>query len=280
MKVVNRVSSLIAGSAVVGIATFAGAGLAQADGYERAAKVAYQAPYNWGGFYFGVHSGWQWSDINAYFPDGSPAATIVGVAGQGFGVSHDSPVVGGQIGLQHQFGQLVVGIEGSYTTAYRDNFGADLCPKQTVALFDCVARFDDVLTIGGRLGWAMTTDCCKHFLPYITGGYATMEWSAEGRNRSLAPGATTILQWGDGRNTGWYLGAGVDYAIAQNWTIGIEYRHYEFDTNRELARAVIGGVWGPLPNDNADFDMSTDTVTMRVSWKFGRPEPACCAPIK
>jgi outer membrane immunogenic protein len=274
MKVLSRVSALLAGSAVAAVMAITGAGVAQADGYERGPKVAYQAPYNWGGFYFGVHSGWQWSDINAFYPDGNPALQISGVPGASWGVNHDSPVVGGQIGLQHQFGAIVVGIEGSYTTAYRDNFGPTLCPRQSIANFDCVARFDDVLTIGGRLGWAATTDCCKHFMPYVTAGYATMQWSAEGRNRSLAPGAFTIVQWGDGRNTGWYLGGGVDWAMAQNWTIGLDYRHYFFDDNLELARAVVGGVWGPLPNDNARFDMSSDIISLRVSWKLGRPEPA------
>jgi outer membrane immunogenic protein len=274
MKVVYKVSSLLAGSAALAVAAVAGAGVAQADKYERPGKVKYEAPYNWGGFYFGVHAGWQWSDIDAsYGLTGNPALQISAINGAGWGVSHDSPVVGGQIGLQHQFGQLVVGVEGSYTTAYRDNYGSDLCPRQTIALFNCVARFDDVMSIGGRLGWAMLTDCCKNFLPYVTGGYATMQWSAEARNRSLAPGAATIIQWGDGRNTGWYIGGGVDWALAQNWTIGIEYRHYDFDTNLELARAVVGGVWGAVPNDNATFDMSADTITLRVNWKLGRPEP-------
>jgi outer membrane immunogenic protein len=271
MEALHKVGTL--GSAVLALAALAGVGAAQADGYKRPGKVAYEAPYNWGGFYFGVHAGWQWSDIDASFPAGAnPALQVVGVPGAGFGVTHDSPVVGGQIGLQHQFGQLVVGVEGSYTTAYRDNYGSDLCPRQ-IALFECVARFDDVMTIGGRLGWAMLTDCCKNFLPYVTGGYATMQWSAEARNRSLAPGGFTRIQWGDGRNTGWYIGGGVDWALAQNWTIGIEYRHYDFGDNRELARAVVGFEWGAVPNDNAIFDMSSDTITLRVNWKLGRPEP-------
>jgi outer membrane immunogenic protein len=250
MKVLSRVNALLAGSAIAAAAAFAGAGVAQADGYARGPAPKYEAPFNWGGFYFGVHSGWQWSDIDAsYGLTGNPALQISAINGQG-------------------------GIEGSFTTAYRDNYGSDLCPRQTIALFNCVARFDDTLTIGGRLGWAMTNACCKHFMPYLTAGYATMEWSAEARNRSLAPGATTIIQWGDGRNTGWYIGGGIDWAVAQGWTVGIEYRHYDFDTNLELARAIVGGVWGAVPNDNATFDMSADTVTLRVSWKLGRPEPA------
>ena len=66
----------------------------------------------------------------------------------------------------------------------------------------------------------------------------------------------------------------MDWAIAQNWTMGIDYRHYDFGSNLETARAVVGGVWGAVPNDNASFDVTADTVTLRVSWKFGRPEPA------
>ena len=190
MKVLNKVGSLLAGSTVVAVAAFAGAGLAQADGYGGKGKVVYERPSNWSGLYFGVHGGWVWSDIDANFPGGNPAATIVGVAGQGFGVSHDAPIVGGQIGLQHQFGQLVVGVEGSFSTAYRDNPAVDLCPKQTIALFNCVARFDDVLTVGGRLGWSL-----GKWMPYVAGGYASARFSERATNKSLAPGAFTIIEW-------------------------------------------------------------------------------------
>jgi opacity protein-like surface antigen len=34
---------------------------------------------------------------------------------------------------------------------------------------------------------------------------------------------------GSARHRGWYIGGGDDMALAQNWTIGLEYRHYEFD---------------------------------------------------
>lgn len=271
MKVIQRLNAVLAGSAAVAVVALASAGLAQADGMP-GKPAAYTAPFNWSGFYFGLHSGYAWSDTSAFFPDGNPQLTIVGVAGQGFGANHDAPMVGGQIGLQHQFGNVVLGVEGSLSSLFQNNSGSDLCPKQTIALFNCVARLDDLLTIGGRVGWAM-----GKYMPYVTAGYATEGWSAEGRNRSLAPGATTIIQWGNGRNPGWYIGGGLDFAVVGGWTMGVDYRHYDFGTNRELARAVVGGVWGPLPNDNADFTTTADTIALRVSWKFGRPE---AAPLK
>jgi opacity protein-like surface antigen len=273
MKVMQRLSSVLAGSAVVAVAAFGGTGLAKADGYERQARVAYDSPTNWSGFYFGVHSGWVWSGSSAFFPDGNPAATIVGVAGQGYSTNHDAPLVGGQIGLQHQFGQIVLGVEATVSSAFQDNPGSALCPKQTIALFNCTGRFDDVATVGGRVGLAL-----GKWMPYLTGGVASAGFSNEARNLSLAPGATTIVRWEKGRYEGWYIGGGVDWAISGGWTVGIDYRHYDFSSNLEPASAVIGGVWGALPNDNASFSPTADTVTLRVSWKFGRDQ--CCAPLK
>ena len=34
-------------------------------------------------------------------------------------LAHDSQVVGGQIGIQHQFGNFVLGVEGTLTVASR-----------------------------------------------------------------------------------------------------------------------------------------------------------------
>ena len=136
----------------------------------------------------------------------------------GFGVSHDSPVVGGQIGIQHQFGNFVLGIEGTLTVAFQDDHASTACPNPA---FTCAARFDDVLTIGPRLGWAM-----GKWMPYLTGGYANAAFDAE-----------DVAQYRERqspiedreRHSGWYIGGGVDMAVSHGWTIGLEYRHYEFD---------------------------------------------------
>ena len=101
----------VAGAIAAG-AFVASTEIVRADGRAapRGAPVVQQAPTSWSGFYFGAHSGWQWSQLDA-----SVAGTSV------FNVEHDSPVVGGQIGIQHQFGLFVVGIEGTLTVAYQDD---------------------------------------------------------------------------------------------------------------------------------------------------------------
>ncbi len=266
MITLKKTSALVVASAAVALVV--GTGVARADGYEpRAAVVA--PTWNWSGLYFGVNSGWAWSSTSAAFPTTgvNPALQIAGVPGMGFDTSTDAPVAGGQIGLQHQFGQLVVGVEGGLNVTYQNKYGEDLCPRQTIANFNCVARLDDVLTLGGRLGWSM-----GKWMPYLTGGYASARFNEQAQNRSLAPIGFTIINYGDSRDSGYYIGGGVDLAMAHGWTIGIDYKHFDFGSNNKQASAIVGGTWNALPNDNARFDSEADILTVRVSWKLGRPD--------
>src|SRR6185436_6467235 len=97
---------MIAGLAVAVAAAVAPV-VANADGQARTAAPIAQAPTSWSGLYFGVHTGFQWSNVNVENPAFPP----------GFSFDHDSFVVGGHIGIQHQFGAIVVGLEGSLTSA-------------------------------------------------------------------------------------------------------------------------------------------------------------------
>jgi outer membrane immunogenic protein len=248
MKVMRQVSMVAAGTAAMAVATFASVGIAQADGMPSKGRVVYEKPYDWSGFYFGAHSGWQWSDIQSDFVPG-PASDSV---------SHDSQVVGGQIGLQHQFGNFVLGVEGNLTVAFRDGFANTDCPNPART---CGKRFDDVLTIGPRLGWAM-----GKWMPYLTGGYANARYSHE----SFTTATVTNFLIGSERFSGWYIGGGFDMALAHGWTIGLEYRHYEFGETTFLTNSPAG----VLSADVRSVDPSMDTVSLRVSWKLGRPAPA------
>lgn len=261
MKVMRQLNKFAAGSAAVAVAAIASVGIAQADGMpSRGRAVVYEKPSNWSGFYFGAHSGWQWSQIDGDFL-GAPTS---------FSVSHDSPVVGGQIGIQHQFGNFVLGVEGTLTVAFQDDYASTACPNP---LFTCAARFDDVITVGPRLGWAM-----GKWMPYLTGGYANAAFSEK-----FSLNTNSANPWEDRkRHNGWYIGGGVDMAVAHGWTIGLEYRHYQFDDaaynpTRTLAGNNQVGVIDFSPGGANQADVTSDIVTLRASWKFGRPE---AAPLK
>jgi opacity protein-like surface antigen len=244
MKVMRQLNRLAAGTAVAAIAAVAGAGLAQADGMP-GKRVAYEKPWDWGGLYFGVHAGWQWSSIDVDFP----------LFGSSFGVQHDSPVAGGQIGLQHQFGQIVVGIEAGLTSAYQNNPGSDPCPN---AALTCSARLDNVLTVGPRIGYA-----AGKWMPYITGGYANASFEGFAR----VNGTQVQTEGAQARLSGWYIGGGVEMALAHGWTLGLEYRHYDFEDKTVVGHSPAGVAIEPWR-----FDASSDSVTLRASWKLGRPD--------
>ena len=252
MKVMRQLNKFAAGSAAVAVAAFASVGIAQADGMPSKGRVVYEKPSDWSGFYFGAHSGWQWSSM-----DGS-----VGTTPLGFG-DHDSPVVGGQIGLQHQFGNFVLGIEGTLTVAYQDDHASTACPNPA---FTCAMRFDDVITIGPRLGWAM-----GKWMPYLTGGYASAAF-----DQKISLNTASSNPYGDReRHSGWYIGGGVDMAVAHGWTIGLEYRHYEFDeATYAPTRTVAATGLLDLSQPANRVDATSDIVTLRASWKFGRSAPA------
>jgi len=115
--------------------------------------------FNWTGFYAGAHGGY----------------AFVG----GPGVS-DSYEVGGQAGVNRQFGQIMLGIEA-------DGGAVDWGPVTALG------------SVRGRLGYAF-----DRFLPYLTGGLAIED------------------------SVGWTAGAGVDYAITDHWSIGVDYLHGDY----------------------------------------------------
>src|SRR5262245_33801508 len=108
MKVLSKLNALLAGSAAVAVAAIGSAGVAQADAYETKGRVVYERPASWSGVYFGLHSGYAWSDSDATLIFPRPFV--------GWGTEHNAPVVGGQFGIQWQLGQIVVGVEADLTS--------------------------------------------------------------------------------------------------------------------------------------------------------------------
>ena len=260
MKVMRQLNRLAAGTAVVAAAAIASVGIAQADGGPGRARVAYETPWNWSGVYFGVHSGFAWTDLDASFPTGIP----------NFNVSHDAFVVGTHLGIQHQWGSVVLGVEGSWTTAFRDDFASTDCPPPNNVAFTCAARINDILSVGPRLGWAM-----GKWMPYITGGYANARFAEKISIKAAPANPFEDSQ----RHGGWFIGGGVDMAFSHGWTIGLDYRHYDLDSaNYVPSRNIAGGAQDPLIGAANTADVTADVITLRVSWKFGRPEPV--VPLK
>jgi opacity protein-like surface antigen len=128
-----------------------------------------------------------------------------------------------------------------------------------------------VITIGPRLGWAM-----GKWMPYLTGGYASAAF-----DQKISLNTASSNPFGDReRHSGWYIGGGVDMAVSAGWSIGLEYRHYEFDdATYNVARTVATTGLLDLSQPANRADATSDIITLRVNWKLDRPAPAP-APMK
>ena len=213
-----------------------------------AADMSVQAPpvaaapaaaMNWSGFYFGGSVGGAWDH---------PDRWVFPFFGSSMKPPGGSGVVGGiHTGANWQFGQLVLGTESSFRFA--DLQSSDTCPNPSTT---CQQRERDIATFGGRLGWTL-----NNWLLFGTGGYARtlVETSVLSKVTGGFNDGTT--QW----HSGWYGGAGVDYAWTPNIIVGLQYTHVNINSR------VDGSV--PFQGiDDRRVGGKIDMVEARVSFKL------------
>ncbi len=189
--------------------------------------------WNWTGFYFGVNLGYGRSPDN---PDITtcvvpvPACIVAGTPINPslplFTLSGTlSGVIGGvQAGANWQTGNAVFGIEGDFQGANQSassstsviDVNGVIDPNMgivTAATSDKIKAFG---TLRGRLGIAS-----GRWLYYLTGGGAFWSWSSTMTVTNLGPASFSNFQ------TGTTLGGGVEFALADAWTVKAEYLYLQ-----------------------------------------------------
>jgi len=244
------------------LALTATVGAAVAADLPQSYKAPASAPpaYNWSGVFIGAHGGYGWGQFQDVSNPDAQAQSTKG----GFG--------GLQIGYNYQpvGSSLVAGVEadvsfGSIGKTWRaaDTSGSPFDPYYGS---DKMEMFG---TVRGRIGYAF-----DRVMPYVTGG---LLWS---RNRhdlgcdiAVAPagisnGCQNRVAAFDVSETktslGWVVGAGIESAIAGNWTARAEYLYGTTDT---------GTVNLPDPNyptarSLRDFDGHVNLVRVGLNYRF------------
>ena len=218
---------------------FAGVALAVLSGTAFAADLpqrpqvytkapAYVAPiaYNWTGFYLGINGGYGFG--NSSF-SGTPGTGNFDVNGG---------MVGGTLGYNWQAGQMVYGLETDID--WSNILGSAAC-----GAFSCETRNNYLGTARGRIGYA-----ADRWLPYITGGLAYGD--VEARVPGIGSASDTRV--------GWTVGGGLEYALAQNWTVKAEYLYVD------LGKFDCAAACGGTPPDNVDF--RSHVVRAGLNYKF------------
>ena len=256
-------------TSVATAAIFAGAHVAQADGMPSRPAPAYAAPENWSGIYLGFESGWDWDNTDAHFV----------ASGTHSNWDRDAINIGVYLGYQHQFGAFVLGAEFNFIGNEFDQedrvfprHGVGNCPvtgtTTVISSSNCVGRITDIITIGPRLGYA-----AGKFMPYVTGGWAS--GSVNFRTITGTPiavptlsGAAETTSTADERLDGFYIGGGLDWKIAPNAVVGIEYRHTDLGS-ATIATINSSGSTSFVPliiRQSAE----SDAILLRGNLLFGR----------
>lgn len=209
-----------------------------------------QAAYNWSGFYAGLHAGYAWGDASVRDLNG-------GVAPGPFGYKPDGAVVGGQVGYNYQYGNLVFGPE-------IDLGYADLSGKGVIGSASATAHQDLTLSggfyanVAARVGYAF-----GNWLPYIKAGYAYYDGSA--KQQTTNPGYVATAGHG---YSGYTVGGGVEYALSTKWRVKTEYMFTDlgsvggYQTNVSDVSSPIGYRF------NNTTDLKYHKVTVGFNYAF------------
>jgi len=239
--------------------------------YTKAPPVAAQI-FSWTGFYVGANAGYGFGNDENITTTGQAAANIANVLGGArpgsVRLDNDGFIGGGQIGYNWQFSpNWVFGLESDI--AYTDL--RDTTRVTTTALVGgaslnntFASRLEYLGTVRGRVGYAF-----DRTLIYATGGLAYGE--VENSVNFFGP-AGQLQFTGANRETktGYTVGAGIEHAFTQNWSLKGEYLYY--DLGRETVNvAVIPGNGGGGTGYNSTFRNDGHVVRAGINYRFGGP---------
>jgi outer membrane immunogenic protein len=163
-----------------------------------AADIEAPAPYDWSGFYVGVHAGYLWGDVE------------IEEEGESNDQGDIDGFVGGALaGFNVQLDPLVLGVEGDIGWADADGEGGSGQQEE----YDYSYDLDLIAHVRGRLGVGF-----DQFLIFVAGGLAIADFHID-QELLNAPGGTYY---------GWTIGGGIDYAFTDEIIGRLEYLHDEF----------------------------------------------------
>ena len=229
--------------AITAAAAFVSCTIAQAADMP---KPVYRAPppvvvaaYNWSGFYIGGNVGYGTGDVSA------------NGWGEGLSKSFNGWFAGGQLGWNWQAvgSPWVWGFEADWQGA---DFESDFTLANGFVNGSGFSRLNWFATARGRVGYAW-----DRVMFYTTGGFAWAENEI---------GISGLVETKSFTHTGWTIGAGLEWALVNNWTVKLEYLFLDFGSKEYFPNTINGLNINDL-GFNADADIHT--IKLGLNYRFG-----------
>jgi outer membrane immunogenic protein len=205
-----------------------------------AASAAYlspaPAPFSWNGLYLGLNAGYSGATFTLTPSDGSGTGT----SGMPGGIG------GAQLGVNYQFGNVVVGFEADFAGTMETKSVAAGTASGTV-------QIPWIGTLRGRLGYAF-----DRYLLYVTAGGAATQVFSTLTVAGIGTAGTT-------NTTGaWTAGGGFEAAITNNLSARIEYLY--LDTGN-LTVAQVGAT-PPPPSVTLTGRLQDNLIRAGLNYRF------------
>jgi outer membrane immunogenic protein len=165
------------------------------------------APYNWTGFYVGAVAG---AGVNTPVIDDYDC----NLACTSLSIGNFGGTIGGTVGGNYQFASNgVVGLEGDFSGAF---FKSSADSVDWPSYHSSSTSW--LVTVRGRAGLAV-----DRALVYVTGGLAEVDQTTKGSSNANFSCTGEHCFNVSGAKAGAALGAGVEYALTDNWTMKAEF---------------------------------------------------------
>jgi outer membrane immunogenic protein len=237
--------------------------------------------YSWTGCYVGGHvgAGWGKSDISERL---EPIAQVFAPLDSPIRLHSGTGFLGGaQLGCDHQFfNNWLIGAAADFSWANIEGQAADpFFTGKTGGPILLNSKTDWLATAAARVGYAW-----DRWMFYGKGGAAWAHDKVQLQNLTFgnSPGGLVVCvaggppiacnPAGSKTITGWTLGFGLEWMLANNWSAALEFDHYDFGTHQMNLTDPHGGA---APATSAiNLKQRTEAVKLSLSYRFawiGRP---------
>ncbi|KHJ53442.1 hypothetical protein LA66_18805 [Aureimonas altamirensis] len=222
--------------------------------------VAYEPAFTWTGFYVGGQAGVAFNRDSGLF---STDSSFIGSSDDG----EASFIGGGHVGYDYQMGNFLIGAVADLNYIDASTASSYTLPGSTT-VFGAQQDIDYVGTVRAKLGYA-----ADRFAVYATGGLAYGDTSNNYLGDTTTVIGTTAYNVSVSEDTddvGYAVGAGVEYLVTQNFSLGVEYLYTDLgDSKLRVDYTPIAGTGpGGIVSTDSSSDLDFHTVWAKASFRF------------
>jgi outer membrane immunogenic protein len=252
-----RLTSVCGALVAIGLAAPAIAADRSVAPMYKAPPAAPAAVYQWTGFYIGAHAGGVWDREQAT----TSFTTAFAPAGTVASADHSDFLAGGQIGLNYQMNNIVVGVEGDGSWTEAKTSSTIVSPFVPAVSITGSTKTNWFATATARLGYA-----AGPVLLYVKGGGAweNIEYSLGVTGPALL-GLPLNFTNSSVTRTGWTVGGGIEYGFMQNWSVKAEYDYMDFGDDN-ITFAVPAALGNPASTAQSQVHVVKAGINYRFGW--------------